>query len=142
MAFTVAAVKTAYDALGVLAATTAAAYATLIGLGTRPAMPVDVVADADYTTPLAAQVTYDAAWLAASVAYNTAVGAQKVSELAVVAVLPAGQWVKLTTLANWGAVATQYVSQPFVQKTSPNSCPLFILNALTTLPALAYPSFN
>jgi hypothetical protein len=116
MAISVSAIKTAYDALGTLVTATKSAYTTLTGIGARPTYPVDVVADADYNNVTTAINTWDGNYATYSTAYNVAVSAQKVQEAIVVALMPPNQWVKLTTLANWGAAATQYIgvrnSQP------------------------------
>lgn len=137
---TVSAVKTAYDALGTLAAATKAVLATLVALGARPTFPVTVVVDADYNSVATSQATYDSSYTTANATYQTALAAQKVQEAVVTALMPQNQWITLTTLANWGAVATQYISWPIIKSTQPNGCNLYTINSVTTLPVLPYPS--
>ena len=141
MAFTtVAAVTAAYDSLGTAALATSTAYAALLALGARPTFPVDVVVSTDYTSVVTSQATYDASYSTDQATYLAALATQKTAEQAVIATLPLGQWVKCTGLANWGAASTQYVSYPLIKTTSPNSCPLYSVNGLTSAPALPYPS--
>lgn len=110
MAFSLAAIITAYDALGTLNTATQSAYTTLTGLGARPAYPINVTTNTDYTTPTTAQATWDASYATDSAAYNTAVAAQKVGEAAVVSLLSLNVWYKMTGLANWGSAAIQWIS--------------------------------
>jgi hypothetical protein len=141
MAFTtVAAVVTAYDALGTAALATATAYAAIVALGARPAFPADVLVTTDYTNVVTSQATYDTAYAADQATWLAAVATQKTAEQSVIATLPTGQWVKCTGLANWGAASTQYVSYPLIKTTSANSCTLYLLNSVASAPALPYPS--
>ncbi len=109
MSVSVSAIKTAYDALGTLVTTTKAAAQAIVDLGSRPAYPNYVVADADYNSVTTAITTYDAAMVTARATYSTALAAQVAQEVITIALMPVSEWIKLTTLANWGAATTQYI---------------------------------
>lgn len=141
MSISVSGIKSAYDTLGTAAAATASAYATLIGLGARPTYPVDVVADSDYNNVTATIATWDASYATDSAAYNVAVAAQRAQEAVTEALMPLNQWVKLTSLANWGSATTQYIGYPCppsMQSTA-NSCSLYGILTVDALPTRAFP---
>lgn len=147
MAISISAIKTAYDALGTLATATATAQTTLASARTgMPTYPVDVVADADYNSVTTSLATWNTALATATTAYNVAYAAQIAQELVCTNLMAPMQWFKMQTLANWGAVVTQYIgiatSLP-TNITTPNtvnSAKIFTIWVSTTLPTQNFPN--
>lgn len=133
MAISISALITAYSALGTLVTATKTARNTLAGVGAIPAFPVDVLADADYNDVLTARATWLAAHDTAAIALNVAVAAQKAGEATVTALLPQNQWVKLTTLTNWGSAAAQHIGWPGVTPQTPGAVGTTLYTILATV---------
>ena len=143
MSISLAAIITAYDALGTLNATTISTYATLIGLGNRPTYPVDVAADADYNSVTTSIATWDASYATDNAAYRAAVAAQVAQELVVTNLMQPNQWFKMTGLANWGAHATQYIgirNNKTSNADNLDGATLYTIQTSRTLPANPFPN--
>lgn len=159
-AIDIAAIKTAYDALGLIVPVTIAAKADIDALGARPIFPDVITSSASYNDVLDDQIAWDAAMVIAVAAYNTAIENQKTAELAcLIEMFPsfdadavdAGnfsigpaflkapkEWFRLTLLANWGGSATQWIGIKEASSTNatttvmPGLIWIFAVNALPT----------
>ena len=142
MSISLAALVTAFDALGTLNATTVAATATMAGLGARPTFPATATTDASYNNVLTTQATYDAAMTTAKAAYVTAVNAQKAQEDVCLALMVENQWMKVTGLANW-TPTTLYIGIKNTKASNAdntNGATLYKIITSTVLPTIAFPN--
>ncbi len=143
MVIDIAAIKTQYQALGLLVTATNSAQSAIEFLGDRPTFGDIIATDPEYDDIVAAQVIYDAALLSAKVTFNTAVTTQKTAELAVTNLLPQNQWVRLTGLTNW-IVATQYIGWPTPTNNGNRPLSIFIrlytIYATNILPTQKFPT--
>lgn len=146
MAITLATIGTAYDLVGTAATTTATAFAAIGALGAKPSFPTVATTDASYNNVITTRATWDTNYAAAVLAYNNAVTAQKALEDSCIALMVPNEWLKMTTLANFGAVTTQYIGitngsgSNGTGLDTVNSAKLFKIWTYPTLPTQTFPN--
>ena len=143
MAYSISAIKTAYDTFKTAQAATATAQAAITSAGQRPLFPVEVITDTDYTNIVTAQASWDSANGPLIATLATEKATQRTAEIAVITAMKGGNggtygsdvWTKLTGAGGGVLTYTNWIAYPS-NATLPDGNPYLII--LTAAPTKTY----